>query len=464
MIRYSKWRGFLQDLRASSPGTRIAFGMHLLGTLLAMVCAVVLGFYPAVVTTGVALSSSLRERGQVDDLGSWFSATQRRYGRWAERYRTTRHAASVQTEDVSATEWPLFGSVFYMLSAEGLLRSGQIVMTDELRASLAGAARVIADPVSGSWVRRKWGTHYLDQENVFYRMLLMLGLESYGEMTKDTRYAKLVHEQARGLSSELLAAPYRVLDDYPGECYPSDVVWAAAAIARVEELAKAERDRLSREVTSSLAERLSDEYGLPAMRVDSRTGRILQRSRGCSNSGLLSFAFELDPGTARGWYSRYEAHYWVRNRWLAGFREHPRGASQAFADVDSGPIVFGIGTAASLFGVGAARAAGRFDHAAPMTMEAVAAAWATPFGLLVPGVMGWLAADSWSLGETAFLFAMTRPSHQARAVAFTGSVPLVVLAFILFYSALGFGLLGRQWRYWRRWRIVAVREKAAAGG
>ncbi|MBN1605919.1 MAG: hypothetical protein JW940_04770 [Polyangiaceae bacterium] len=440
----------------------MAFGMHVLLTLLAVFGALVFGFHPAVVTTKVALSSSLRERGQIDDLGAWFSAAQPRYDRWAEHHRTTRHAAAVHREDVSATEWPMFGSVFYMLSAEELLRSKQIVLTGQVRTSLAGAARVIADPVSGSWVRRKWGKSYLDKENVFYRMLLVLGLDSYGKMTNDTRYASLVAKHARGLSSELLAAPYRVLDDYPGECYPSDIVWATAAIARVETLSKAERARLSREVMASLAKQLSDEYGLPAMRVDSRTGRILQGSRGCSNSGLLSFAYELAPGTARDWYSRYEAHYWTKSRWLAGFREHARGARQAFADVDSGPILFGIGTAASLFGVGAARAAGRFDHAAPMTMEAVAAAWPTPFGLLVPGVMGWLAADSWSLGETAFLFAMTRPNHLDRAIAFTGSPPLVVLAYILLYWALGFGLLWLQWWHWRRWRTARVRAATTA--
>lgn len=48
-------------------------------------------------------------------------------------------------------------------------------------------------------------------------------------------------------------------------------------------------------------------------------------------------------------------------------------------------------------------------------MEAIAAAWPTHFGLLVPGLMGWAAVGSSSLGETAFLFAMTRPNQTPRA-------------------------------------------------
>jgi hypothetical protein len=144
------------------------------------------------------------------------------------------------------------------------------------------------------------------------------------------------------------------------------------------------------------------------------------------------------------------------NRWVVGFREHPVDAKAAFSDVDSGPILFDIGTVASLFGIGAARSAGRFDHAAPLTMEAIAATWPTPFGLLVPGIMGWAAADSWCMGETALLFAMTRPNrHAAATTTFTRRPPLVVWGFFLFYAALGVGLTLREWSYWRRYWAVS---------
>ena len=149
--------------------------------------------------------------------------------------------------------------------------------------------------------------------------------------------------------------------------------------------------------------------GLPAFQAESRSGQILQGARGCGNSGILLFAAELDPVVAAHWYSAYEKNFWKDTGWIAGFTEMPQESREDFMDVDSGPVLFEIGSVASAFGIGAAKTVGRIDHAAPLTMEAVACSWPTPFGLLIPGLMGRLAVKSWSLGEVALLFSMTRP-------------------------------------------------------
>jgi hypothetical protein len=454
---YAKARGPLMHFFRAHPTLqclllRLRLAVRVTATLLVILGAVCLGFFPAVTTARLAFSSSLRQTGQFEELGEWFHATQRRYDRWAASYRSSGYAAKVSSGNVAGTEWPVFGSVFYLLSAEELRKANRIAQTDELRHSLEGAAELVADPMSGSWVRKKWGEAYLEKEDVFYRMLVILGLTAYADMTQDRRYDAMVETQARGLSRELLAAPYHVLDDYPGECYPNDVIWAAAAINRVGALPIAERKELAQRITGSIAEQLSDRHGLPAMLVDAITGEIQQPSRGCSNSGLLGFAWELSPATAANWYSRYVESFWIDNHWLVGFREHPANSPATFADVDSGPILFGVGTVATAFGIGAARAAGRVDHAAPMTMEVLAGTWPTPFGLVVPGIMGWAAADSWVLGETALLFAMTRPNYRGQVTPFTGQPPIVVWGFVLFYVALGTIMVLREWRYWRRYR------------
>jgi hypothetical protein len=436
--------------RLAGATVRVKLVLRLIGTVAVILTAFCLGFFPAVTTARVAFSSSMRQHGRIDFLASWFRATQRRHDRWMQDYGKTQRAASIASGDVAATEWPMFGSAFFILSAEGLLESGEIALTDDLRKTLRDTALLIANPTTGTWVQRKWGSTYLEKEDVFYRMLLILGLGTYQKVTGDRQFAPTVLDQARGLSRELETAPYHLLDDYPGECYPTDVLWAALAITRVTELPKGEREHLAQSVTTALAERFSDAQGLPAMRVDSRTGQILQAARGCSTSGILCFAYELAPEVASDWFGRYLRYNWLDNGWIAGFREHPIGAKEGFSDVDSGPILFGVGTVASVFGIGAARAAGRFDIAARLTMEAVAAAWPTPFGLLVPGIMGWVAADGWSLGETAFLFALTRPNYRTSEVSLTARPPFVVYAFIAIYSALGIVLVAREWAWWRR--------------
>ena len=106
-------------------------------------------------------------------------------------------------------------------------------------------------------------------------------------------------------------------------------------------------------------------------------------------------------------------------------------------DVDSGPVLCGVGSVASAFGIGAAKTVGRIDHAAPLTMEAVACSWPTPFGLLIPGLMGRLAAKSWSLGEVALLFSMTRPTLAAETVPFEGHTPSIVWILLAVYAGAG---------------------------
>ena len=62
--------------------------------------------------------------------------------------------------------------------------------------------------------------------------------------------------------------------------------------------------------------------------------------------------------------------------------------------------------------------------------------------------MGRLAVKSWSLGEVALLFSMTRPTLAAETVPFEGHTPLIVWVLLvgytgagLFSSGLRFGVL-----------------------
>jgi hypothetical protein len=108
---------------------------------------------------------------------------------------------------------------------------------------------------------------------------------------------------------------------------------------------------------------------------------------------------------------------------------------------------------ASAFGIGAAKAAGRYDHAVPLTLEAVACSWPTPFGFLIPMRMGKLATGAACLGETALLFSMTRPGKTASLVPFANRVPLLVWVLLLLYAGSGGFLVYTGTRFWRkRWK------------
>jgi hypothetical protein len=257
-------------------------------------------------------------------------------------------------------------------------------------------------------------------------------------------------DQRKKLADELSSAPLHLRDDYPGECYPNDILWAVAAIQRAAMLEGTNHHELAKSLMATFDGPIKAKEGLPAFMADAVNGTIVQPARGCGNSGILLFASELDSGIARTWYDAYDRNYWTNNPWFSGFRELPHGANHTFSDVDSGPVVWGVGSVASAFGIGAAKANGRLDHAVPLTLEAVAASWPTPFGFLVPGLMGKLAAQSWSLGEVALLFSMTRPLPDAELTPFTGRIPGMVWICLLLYGGVGLVFLAAEFRWMRK--------------
>ena len=77
------------------------------------------------------------------------------------------------------------------------------------RAYAAGAVdaamRLVLDPANAAWVRAKWGDDYLRRENVFYRMLLIMGLTSHARLTNDTTHLPLLSSD--GPFSQHTASP-----------------------------------------------------------------------------------------------------------------------------------------------------------------------------------------------------------------------------------------------------------------
>jgi hypothetical protein len=415
-----------------------------LGTLGAVAVAVCFFLCPGVMLVDLAYDSGIVRDGQPTEFPKWFRQTAQRYRGWSEDYLASRRAASVSVSDVAGTEWPLFGTVFFLASAEELLKQGKLERDEDLMFAMDSAVRVVLDPSTANWVRAKWGEDYASEGNVFYRMLVLHGLTSFERVTLDTRYHSFQQEQAKMLASELAAAKYHLADDYPGECYPTDVLWAVAAIKRA---LGDEALPLVKDLMSVLDHKVKTVHGMPAFSVNSKTGEIYEGSRGSGNSGILSFAGELDAEVAQRWYASYVEHHWVDGV-VSGFREVPSGQPNV-VDVDSGPVILGMGSVASLFGIGAARANGRFDHAATLSWEVLALSWPTPFGLLLPGAMGWLAADGWCFGELALSFAMTRPTYATETRTHDGTVPPLIWLMTAFYFGVGALILVREAKFWR---------------
>ena len=423
----------------------------------------------------LTIVSDLRDpalsNGQMPDFTfRWHRALSRRFEPWATERVASEQANSVNTYDISGTEWPIYSAVLYLWATEALQDAWErdpslapVAPIDYATGAIEAAVDIVVDPNHAAWVKRHWGDDYLHQENIFYRMLLISGLTSYQKLTGETYHQSLLADQVTSLSREIDASPYGLLDDYPSRCYPIDVLPAVAAIQRSGPLLNQDYSEfVDRSLRAFSDERLDSATGLPAYIAYSRSGIASGPARGVGISYILIWAPELWPEVAEQWYAKYEDHFWQEGWFIIGIREFSSQSSwpEWLVDVDAGPVVSGYGTAASAFGIGAARANGRIDHAFPLSAEALVASWPLPDGtLLVPRMLSNL-SDAPYVGEAALLFNFTRmPLSDGVVFPAQAEVPFIVFLSLLLYFAGGCLLLGAAYRKLGRWRHMSGLNK-----
>jgi hypothetical protein len=255
------------------------------------------------------------------------------------------------------------------------------------------------------------------------------------------------------LSAELDASRHGLIDDYPGQCYPGDVLTAIAMIRRADKVLGTDHSRFVARAIRGFQGAASDPRGLVPYSAIAPTGRPNSPTRGCGNSYVSLFAPEIWPEQSRQWYDLYSQHFWQETWTGAGFREFPKDMPDRdwYFDVDAGPVIKGYGFAACAFGAGAARVNGHMEHAYPLIAEMLATSWPLPNGThLLPALLS-DATDAPLLGEAAILFNLTRLPINGTPITTGGSIPGFVLIFLTIQIGAGLWSLAAAIRSVRRW-------------
>jgi hypothetical protein len=401
--------------------------------------------YPAIRAALDIRDPALREPGIPKAAWRLYRSLTPRYARWAKARVARGQAEAMSTNDISGTEWPLFGSVFYIWAIENLEAAWNggdhhVTMEPKIFANdaIVAASELVIDPQHASWVKKHWGEDYLHRENVFYRMLVIGALSSRETLLHDHAHMDLLRNQVESFAEELDSSKTGLLDDYPGECYPGDVMAAVLCIKRADAVLGTDHSKFVscalRGFTGARATRLQ----LPPYSANAQTGQPVSSARGCANSYMCLTSPELWPEQARIWYELYD-RFWQRRITAFGYREFAKDvphSNWAF-DVDAGPVIAGHGVAASAFAVGAARKNGRFDRAYPLTAELLATVGELPNGALaIPRLLSNL-SDAPMLGEAAILWLLTIQPEKGFPIKTGGSIPPYVYIVLITLSVLG---------------------------
>lgn len=308
---------------------------------------------------------------------------------YIDRRIESKVASTLKRFQITATESPLYGAFFYLQATERLqeqwLRDPSLAGeapgvsgADAIDASL----RIMLDPDHAHWVREYWGEDYMTQPNCFYRMLLIGCITSHHNLTKETRHLPLLKTTVDDLVNDIDSSPTGLIDDYPDQCFPCDVVCCIAMIEHASRALGEDRGEWAKQAMARIVSHFPD--GLPPYMADPATGVSRGPSRGCTNGFFFTYSPELSPDESPGWYQNYAAQFWQENSLAAGWREFSNKSdypSESF-DPDSGPVLGGFGTGATGLGLGCARVHGDDRRAGILGAEMIAAGVPLPGGTL----------------------------------------------------------------------------------
>lgn len=173
-------------------------------------------------------------------------------------------------------------------------------------------------------------------------------LELLPGMMEDTAQAQIFQANCAQIAKAVTESKTPFLESYVYATWPADMVVLMASLAQHDRLFMSQYGLLMQNWLKQVDKR-TDQLGLIPHSAHPYTGKVLEAARGSSQSLILSFLIEIDSTYARRHFEQYKKSFLTRRTGLPGIREYPKG-TLGFGDVDSGPVIFGIGGAASIVG------------------------------------------------------------------------------------------------------------------
>jgi hypothetical protein len=187
---------------------------------------------------------------------------------------------------------------------------------------------------------------------------LNLTLSMWRSAAGDDRYTKLNDHLTDLLVAAMTPRGGAPIESYPQYSWSFDTAPVLLSIRLHDHLTGRRRaDALVRDhVTWLKAHGTDPATGLPLSQIRNGQQAVRHPPRGCGLSWRIAMLAQLDADYARQLYAAYVKHFWLQRELIAGFAEWPGG--RGGTDVDSGPILMGVGASTAALGISATAALG----------------------------------------------------------------------------------------------------------
>ena len=270
--------------------------------------------------------------------------------------------------NIPEAEWPFMGMCYFGMACSRLAE-----VDPAFREEALGEARFVVQalqtPRMTGFITEHYGPPFAKtslRASVFVHGLFLNAAVRYREASGDDRFDPVIHRVAAALAGAFERDEQGILQSYPRMWWLGDNFTAMGALGRYDRVFDRDASRAKAKLLASVRRHYTDKKtGLFCTYVNPNHRRARQGPRGISVMYALHFLKDFAPEFAADQYARARRHLIRTGIGVGAVREYPEG--QTFrGDVDSGPVLFGLGLSASGFGIAAAAING--DREAAMSL------------------------------------------------------------------------------------------------
>jgi hypothetical protein len=188
------------------------------------------------------------------------------------------------------------------------------------------------------------GVFYAGWKNYLLARMIKSGLDG-----ADPQFKNEFENNTNAIVAAYEDKKCQFLDSYPGMTWPADNVICVASVAIYNEVVDQRHADFLKRWKLGLLRHL-DKNGLIPHQTQSGTDRILEEARGSSQSLMLIFLKEFAAEISSEHFKIYRSLFLTSRFGLPGILEYPKGI-EGSGDVDSGPVLLGVGGSASIVGI-----------------------------------------------------------------------------------------------------------------
>lgn len=265
--------------------------------------------------------------------------------------KTMLHKGGGKTAQGKYPEGFVFMNALYGLTWADFVRN--LSFSDSLRKEGLEEIDWVLKELDSEYAQRNFPYELNPHRGIFYvgwkNYLLGKKLLLQSPEERSDKQSNQFKEQSASIYAAYQASGKTYLESYKKLAWPADNVVAVASLSLMNHLDSPIYKPFIEHWLLEVQQKLDTTRGLIPHEVNFETETVFEGAKGSSQSLMLNFLIEIDPIFAQAQFEKYSSQFLDYRFGLPGIREHPKG-KKGNADVDSGPVLLGIGGSASLVG------------------------------------------------------------------------------------------------------------------